>query len=820
MRTILLLLLCLLSLAAPARTVQLSLADLSTTPDVPAALRAGLTATLQAAWDQLGLAWQAGELVWQMAERDVPLREGCARAATLDRWQGTARLTRETVLALDFTRLNAPITLTLDAPLTLAATGRVEQRFGLDAFGHCRVYARDGFDLRLDGRATLRLQVTVDPGLEVTAEVLHVTPRFTVRAALRDVDYRLDVDLPALDSLVERALRERIDAALGPEGMDQVARRLAERLRQAVQRAWGGPTLTVALPPLDAATVGRLAAGLDLPLVFPLAEATLRERRPALWRALLDGDDEALRRLFTDAALCEAGGRLALPVRAAPLYRHDGGACLATPAAAITRAGTYYADPLCRQPLAVRPQGLTEWCRASLDRERLGNGAALAGQPPAWHLSPGTRMDTALVSTAGLDQPWLTERVYKTVDTPAGRCALIMRIFQARPDRRGDRPLLALHGGGWQYRRNGALGIEVTAAHYTSRGFVLFAPFYRLAGHHDGPAACQGASGADILADVGDALDWVRAHGAEFGAAPGPVWLTGQSAGAHLAAWLAVHRPAQVARALLLYSPTDMADYLRQWQAGALGDDPPGLKALAAFLDLDDPAAVDPTAPFVRDNSLPALAAAHPAVPPLYLVHGAADELVPVRQSIRLCNALGGDPDHGPADALASRPGAPRLQTFACDGRGSRLQVVTAGRHMLDLCLLGLWCPAGDEDDQAAARRALTAGYDWLAGPTEVTALSATQATRSPGQVLAGRETTGAGGGVLGPLALLLLAALRGVPWHLTGRRRAGMAWAASTPRGDAVMPVIVEARSVPRRLVRATLAITFHGGPACPGRR
>ena len=765
MRATLLLLLCLLPLAAPARTVQLSLAGLATAPDVPAALRGELAATLQAAWDRLGLAWQAGELVWQVDQRDVPLREGCARAATLARWQGTARLTRETALTLEVTRLSAPLTLSLEAPLTLAATGRVEQRFGLDAFGHCRVYARDGFDLRLDGRATLHLRVTVDPGLEVTAEALHLTPRFTVQAALGDADYRLDVDLTGLDALVERALRERIDAALGPEGMAQVEQRLTERLRQAVQTAWGGPTLTVALPALDAATVGRLTAGLDLPLVFPLAEAALRERRPALWRALLDSDDEALRRLFTDAALCEAAGRLALPVRAAPLYRRDGGACLVTPAAAITRAGTYYADPLCRQPLAVRPLGLAEWCRTSLNRERLGDGAALAGQPPAWHLSPGTRMDMALVSTAGLDQPWLTERVYKTVDTPAGRCALVMRIFQARPGRRGDRPLLALHGGSWQYRRNGALGIEVTAAHYTGRGFVLFAPFYRLAGHHDGPAACQGASGADILADVADALDWVRAHGAEFGAAPGPVWLTGQSAGAHLAAWLAVHRPARVARALLLYPPTDMADYLRQWRAGALGDDPPGLKALAAFLDLDEPTAVDLDAPLVRDNSLPALAAARPALPPLYLVHGGADELVPARQSARLCNALGGDPDHGPAEALASGPGAPRLQGFACDGRGSRLQVVTAGRHMLDLCLLGLWCPAGDEADQSAARQALSAGYDWLAGPAEATALSATQGSRPPGQVLAGRET--AGGGALDPLALLLLAALR-----RAGRRR------------------------------------------------
>ena len=40
---------------------------------------------------------------------------------------------------------------------------------------------------------------------------------------------------------------------------------------------------------------------------------------------------------------------------------------------------------------------------------------------------------------------------------------------------------------------------------------------------------------ADQVADVRDAIAWVRAHAVDFGGDPGTLFLTGSSAGAHLA---------------------------------------------------------------------------------------------------------------------------------------------------------------------------------------------------------------------------------------------------------------------------------------------
>jgi acetyl esterase/lipase len=97
---------------------------------------------------------------------------------------------------------------------------------------------------------------------------------------------------------------------------------------------------------------------------------------------------------------------------------------------------------------------------------------------------------------------------------------------------RRDRPagapvLLHLHGGRF---RSGSKSREARPLirHLTSRrGFVCVSADYRL--QPDVTLAGQ-------VADVRDAIAWVRAHSAEFGAVPrGPLFLAGSSAGANLA---------------------------------------------------------------------------------------------------------------------------------------------------------------------------------------------------------------------------------------------------------------------------------------------
>ena len=96
---------------------------------------------------------------------------------------------------------------------------------------------------------------------------------------------------------------------------------------------------------------------------------------------------------------------------------------------------------------------------------------------------------------------------------------------------RRDRPpgapvLLHFHGGGF-YSGKKSREARPLIRHLTSRrGFVCVSADYRLQ-----PQATL----AGQVADVRDAIAWVRAHAAQFGADPGTLFLAGSSAGANLA---------------------------------------------------------------------------------------------------------------------------------------------------------------------------------------------------------------------------------------------------------------------------------------------
>jgi len=96
-----------------------------------------------------------------------------------------------------------------------------------------------------------------------------------------------------------------------------------------------------------------------------------------------------------------------------------------------------------------------------------------------------------------------------------------------RRDRPASAPvLLHFHGGGF-YSGNKAREARPLIRHLTSRcGFVCVSANYRLQPH---------VTLADQVADVRDAIAWVRAHAAEYGAEPGTLFVTGSSAGANLA---------------------------------------------------------------------------------------------------------------------------------------------------------------------------------------------------------------------------------------------------------------------------------------------
>ncbi len=722
-----------------------------------ASLAPEMLSRLQQAYTATGLRWEQQGLLLTLPVASQPLLSDCRLSADLERMDAALLLQDQGLLSLQITSLQAPIVVEIDVPFLLEGSGEVTQHFGVLAFGRCRRYGKDSFAIGLQGSGRLQMRVELDPGVALTRTALTLTPRFVVEIRWRDLDYDVDVDHTAAAGVIENLLRSRIDVLFSAEQAAATARQIEQGLRQRLIEAGGGDALTIELPALDGAQFADLQGLLDRAATTAVADRYLKDHLISLWYSLLTGERKPAAGVLSAALSCELMAQKLLPLEVNPLFTLVGSDCHRVDPAAISEVPgeqRYFADAACSRGIDVRQLSQPEFCRNQFDARRIGNGALLPVGSSAWYLSPGTRSDFALVSTVGLVQPWTTARRYKTVETDAGTCVLEMRIYKNDIAATGLRPMLALHGGNWQYRSRGMLGIEATVPQFTARGFVVFAPFYRLAGDEEGTEACRNASGEEILADVGDALAWVNEQAAVYGADNGKVVVTGQSAGAHLAAWLATHYPQQIARALLLYPPTDMADYLQQWQQGEPGVSPDGVEVLRTFLQVESADHIDLSAPLVQDNSLPQIVAQAPAeFPPMFLIHGSADEVVPMRQSARLCNALAGNPDAGPAPVVLDDAGA--SIRVDCDQRGSQFHAIAGARHMLDFCLTPSLCAAGSVDGRAAAREALREGYDWVVLPVgRVAAVTQERATGSAAGVM---DESAAGGGAVGVVLLLML---------------------------------------------------------------
>ena len=147
------------------------------------------------------------------------------------------------------------------------------------------------------------------------------------------------------------------------------------------------------------------------------------------------------------------------------------------------------------------------------------------------------RAHAALRNTGRPGRPW--GRILRAPFFPGRLDVVRVRglAYGDGPDRtldvhhRRDRPagapvLLHFHGGGF-YSGNKAREARPLIRYLTSRrGFVCVSANYRLQPH---------VTLAGQVADVRDAIAWVRAHAAEFGAEPGMLFLAGSSAGANLA---------------------------------------------------------------------------------------------------------------------------------------------------------------------------------------------------------------------------------------------------------------------------------------------
>jgi len=193
-----------------------------------------------------------------------------------------------------------------------------------------------------------------------------------------------------------------------------------------------------------------------------------------------------------------------------------------------------------------------------------------------------------------------------------------MRLFVFKPkgwsaqDRRPA--LMFFFGGGWT--KGGPDHAAGWARFAASLGFVGIAPDYRTKNRF-------GTSPLASVADARAALRWVEEHAAELGLDPEKIVVGGNSAGGHVALWTAItgtppgsdpaEAPSIKPRALLLFSAVSDTSSEKGYTPKRFGAD---ALALSPVHQLD------------------------PQMPPMLVLHGEADHLVPFRQAQTLHDRL------------------------------------------------------------------------------------------------------------------------------------------------------------------------------------
>lgn len=482
--------------------------------------------------------------------------------------------------------------------------------------------------------------------------------------------------------------------------------------------------------------------------------------RVGILQADTQGSRESNRDVLIDLLGTALGCRISeefmvdLPVSS--LYSNAAGACEAINAENAAD-GFYFADPACQNEISFRETGQLEFCNAALDKSALGNADDLQGQPSFWTLSPGNRYDLGARRLAGLSQPFMTRTTYREVETAGGTCRLEMRVYKSSPAATGLKSIIMLHGGSWTSRGFGFFGMETTIPNFTDAGFVVFAPFYRLLDEKEANTACHNASITEIVDDAHVALDWVIDNAASFGGSDYPV-VFGQSAGAHLAASLAVHETEKVSNAVLFYPPTDFTDFALRALDGSYTDEQ-GLGILERVMGTTVDA-VDLSASPVPENTFPTIVEPNPsAFPPMFFLHGLEDTLVEARQSVRLCHALAGNIESGAVPANYLEIDSLR-QRYDCNANDSEIHLAKEGDHALDVCIsssifFGDTCLSGSEESRVEVGQAIDAASNWASRIADKRA-----ELRNPGTDETPPETTGDSGGSGGGTLLWALAGL------------------------------------------------------------
>jgi acetyl esterase/lipase len=216
--------------------------------------------------------------------------------------------------------------------------------------------------------------------------------------------------------------------------------------------------------------------------------------------------------------------------------------------------------------------------------------------------------------------------------TVGGQSEQLDVYLPATPPPVGGRPVLvAIHGGGWRRFDKSDYGPRIASA-FVARGYAVVAPNYQL-------SAPGSPSWPVNLEDVQAAVRWVRANADALGLNPNEIAAIGESAGANLAALLGTYSPsaasaldgvsAAVDAVIAFSTPTDLT---------SLYDESP--KAAIAVVQFLGGSPQQVPANYAAASPVDQVS---PADPPMFLVQGSKDPLVPHSQAGELAAALAAD---------------------------------------------------------------------------------------------------------------------------------------------------------------------------------
>ncbi|MCC6730272.1 MAG: alpha/beta hydrolase [Chthonomonadales bacterium] len=214
--------------------------------------------------------------------------------------------------------------------------------------------------------------------------------------------------------------------------------------------------------------------------------------------------------------------------------------------------------------------------------------------------------------------------------------ALTMDVFKpARPNGIG---VIWMVSGGWVSNHNN-LNPELAAA-FTARGQTVFEVV-----HGSQPKFTL----PEIVQDIHRAVRFIRTHAAEYGVDPDRLGICGGSAGGHLSLMMgayggpgspqaadAVDRASSVVQAVAcLFPPTDLLNYGKE---GASAMEIVTLRPFWPAFGITSTTSAEERARLGR--ALSPIYGLTARTPPTLIIHGDADQLVPLQQSERLMARL------------------------------------------------------------------------------------------------------------------------------------------------------------------------------------